>query len=163
MNFIIGGNSPTIEGNRQLTLISLQISEQLGADGEAITARQRLDLPGIAKAGTHHHRLEAMGFIVVEDSRNRLNTGILCALVILGEGFFVPIVDATHKGRNKEYASVGAGSCLGKAEQQGEVAVNAFPFEDFRSANSLPGRGNFNQHPLPAYAHIFVESDEFSG
>src|SRR5688572_30282751 len=72
----------------------------------------------------------------------------------------VPIVDAAHERRDESHAGFGASDCLGEAEQQREVAVNAFALQLFRGANAFPGTGNLYEDTLTDDAGVIIQSNE---
>ena len=52
------------------------------------------------------------------------------------------------KGEIRLHAGLGAGHGLGEAEQQGEVAVDAFLLEHLGGLDAFPGGGDLDQDAL---------------
>ncbi|KPX14876.1 Uncharacterized protein ALO72_05008 [Pseudomonas syringae pv. delphinii] len=136
-----------------------QLLEQLGADGQAITARQLFDLVQIAEAGTHHDGLEVVGLVVVVDARHGLHTGIVCADIIGARRLLVPVVDAAHERRDQKHARFSASNGLGEGKQQRQVGLNTVLLELLGSTNTFPGRGQLDQYPIATDACSIVETD----
>ena len=51
---------------------------------------------------------------------------------------------------------------LRQREEQREIAVDSLFLENFRRADSLPGRGDFDQDAIAGDAVLFVEGDELT-
>ena len=83
-------------------------------------------------------------------------------MVAPGAGL-VPIEDAAHEGGNQGDPRLGAGHRLGKAEQQGEVAVDAFLLQGFRRLDPFPGGGHLDQHPVGANAGGLIQANQLAG
>ena len=77
--------------------------------------------------------------------RHRLHAGIVGAVVILAGVFLVPVENAAHEGRDERDAGIGGGDGLVHAEQQRQVAVDAFLLEHFGGANAFPGGGDLDE------------------
>ena len=60
----------------------------------------------------------------------------------------VPVVDAADERRDQRHAGLGAGHGLGEAEQQRQVAVDAFALEPLGGADAFPGAGDLDQDAL---------------
>jgi hypothetical protein len=56
-----------------------------------------------------------------------------------------------------------ASHCLGHAEEEGEVAMDAFFLQDFSGFDAFPGGGDLDQHALAIRASSFVEADDLAG
>ena len=106
----------------------------------------------------------AKGFEVGEDPGDGEHAGVFRTGIALATGvLFVPIQDAAHKGGDEGHPGFGTGHGLHQAEQQGEVAVDAFLFQHLRRLDPFPRGGNFDQHPLPAEAGCFIAPNDLTG
>ena len=76
---------------------------------------------------------------------------------------FVPVVNTADEGRNQSHSRFGARDGLGEAEEQSQIAVNAFSFEPLGGANALPGAGELDENALTADAFRLIQRDEFTG
>ena len=54
----------------------VQLSKELGADSEGVTAPQGEHLPGVPEAGAHHDGLVAVLLVVTEDLPDTINPKI---------------------------------------------------------------------------------------
>ena len=71
---------------------------------------------------------------------------------------------AADEGRNQGDAGLGAGNGLGKAEEEGEVAVNAVvALELARRLDALPGRRDLDEDALLLDTDGVVQRDELLG
>ena len=148
---------------RQRRVAGLQRGQQLGADGQQVAAGQRGDLADVAEAGAHHLGGDAVALVVVVDGgAPTVHAGVVGAgvrgFVPGGAGaLLVPVVDAADEGRDQLHAGVAAGHGLREAEQQRQVAVDAFAFQHLGGADAFPGGGDLDQHALAADARGFVQ------
>src|SRR5581483_10032697 len=131
----------------------LQLVEEFGTNGEQVRSGQKHDLVDVAEAGAHHLGLVAEFLVVVVNTNNRGDTRILIrwnlrAAVLL----LVPVINTADEGGNQSHSRFGARNCLGEAEEQGQVAVNAFSLQPLGRADAFPGVGDLDQNPRPAYA-----------
>src|SRR5208283_2285906 len=138
-----------------------ELIQKLRADGEQIAPRQTDDLVHIPEARSHHLRLVTELLVVVVNARYGCNTRILvgryfCSALLL----LVPIVNPAYERRDEGNARLGASYCLGKAEQKGQIAVDALRFKDLRCPDSFPGARNLNQNSVPRNPFLFVETNE---
>ncbi|MOA25920.1 hypothetical protein D3C78_1466760 [compost metagenome] len=101
----------------QRRLVVGQLLQQLGADGQAVAAGERLDLAEVAEARAHHHGPVAVGLVVAVDARDGLHARVFATGEVAAFGFLVPVVDAPDEGGDQEHPGIGAGSCLGEVEQ----------------------------------------------
>ena len=60
----------------------VQLSKELGADSEGVTAPQGEHLPGVPEAGAHHDGLVAVLLVVTEDLPDTFNPGIFLGILI---------------------------------------------------------------------------------
>ena len=110
-----------IERCCQRCFIGGQQSQQIRADGEQITTRQGHNLTHIAKARTHDLGGNAILLVIVVNGAHRLHTGVVGAciqrLIPPSAGrLFVPIVDASDKGRNQLHLGLTTRHRLRKGE-----------------------------------------------
>ena len=133
-----------------------------GADGEQVAAGEGEDFALVAEGGAHDLGLVAEFLVVVVDRADRLDAGILLALIVLAGGCLVPVEDAADEGRDELHAGFGAGNGLGEGEQQGEVAVDAFLFEHFGGLDAFPGGGDLDEDAVAGVAFLFVGGDELA-
>jgi hypothetical protein len=74
------------------------------------------------------------------------------------------LTDSTDEGRDQGDAGLGTGDGLTESEQEGQVAVNVVvPLQLSGGLDTLPGRGDLDQDPLPVDTLGLVESDELLG
>jgi hypothetical protein len=55
----------------------------------------------------------------------------------------------------------GASYRLGKAEQQGQIAVDAFQFKDLRCTDSFPDARNLDQYSIPRTPFLLIRETSF--
>ena len=60
----------------------VQLSKELGADGEGVTAPEGEHLPGVPEAGAHHDGLVAVLLVVTEDLPDTLYPGVFLGILI---------------------------------------------------------------------------------
>src|SRR5208337_3059479 len=141
-----------------------ELIQKLRADGEQIAPRQTDDLVDIPEACSHHLRLVTEFLVVIVNARHGCNTRILVGSYLCSTvPFPVPIVNPANEGGDESNARFGASYRLGKAEQKGQIAVDAFQFKDLRCPDSLPGTRNLDQNSIPRKSFLFVEGNELSG
>ena len=80
------------------------------------------------------------------------DAGIVGALVVLAGVFLVPVEDAADEGRDERDAGLGCGDGLVQAEEQRQVAVDAFLLQHFGGADALPGGGDLDEDAVAADA-----------
>ena len=139
------GSSPSVD------------SSSASSCGEMVSRSQPAssrDLADVAEARAHHHGLVAEFLEVVVDARHRLHAGIVGAVVVLAGVFLVPVENAAHEGRDERDAGIGRGNGLVQAEEQRQVAVDAFLLQHFGGANALPGGSDLDQHAVAADARL---------
>src|SRR5208282_140801 len=137
--------------------------QKLRADREQIASRQADDLVEIPEACSHHLRLVTEFLVVVVNARHRVNTWVLVgSYVCSGVLLLVPIVNPAYERGNESNACLGASHRLGKAEQQGQIAVDAFRFQNLRCPDSFPGARNLDENSIPRKSFLLVERNELS-
>lgn len=94
-------------------------------DGQVVTASELDDLANISERGTHNNGLVAELFVVVVDSLDRLDTGVLLLGVLLLRRGLVPVKDTADEGGDQESTGLSGGNSLDEREHEGQVAVNA--------------------------------------
>ena len=154
-----------VQGGPQGRLGGSQLRQQIGADGQQITACQSGDLPDIAKRSTHDFGGDAVFFIVVENRTHRTHARIVgarlrrlvpsspCAL-------FVPVINAADKRRDQLHLGLTTGHRLAKSKQQGQIGVDAFALQLGCGLNAFPSRRNFDQYPITGDALGCIQRDE---
>ncbi len=141
----------------------LEFAEETGGDGEEVAAGEFGDLAFVTEAGAHDLGGVAEVLVVVVDLGDGLDAGIFGGGVVLAGAFFVPVEDATDKRGDQFDAAFGAGDGLGEAEEEGQVAVDAFFLQDFGGFDAFPGGGDFDEDALAGDAGLFVHADEVAG
>ena len=91
------------------------------------------------------------------------DAGIVGAGVVLAGVLLVPVEDAADEGRDQRDLGLGAGDGLVQAEEQGQVAVDAFLFELLGGLDALPGGGELDEHALVADAGSVILLDDVAG
>src|SRR5208283_2911766 len=118
----------------------LQLVEKVWTNGQQICSRQADDLIHIPKTCPHHLGLVAVFLVVVVDAGDGRNAGILVRGNLRAAMLFlVPIVNTTDERRNQRYPGFGARYGLGEAEEQRQIAVDAFLLKKLSCLNTLPG------------------------
>ena len=120
----------------------LQLVEEVRADGEQVRSGQADNLVHVAEARAHHLSLVAKFLVVVVNAGHGCDAGVLVgwnlrAAVLL----FVPVVNTADEGRDQSHSRFGARDRLGEAEEQSQIAVDAFFFEPLGGADAFPGAG----------------------
>ena len=110
----------------------VELGEELGADGERVTAAEGEHLPGVPEAGAHHDGLVTVLLVVAEDLADTLDTGVLLGILIglscLGlrksaslrfnfeavrcVSYLVIVHNSSDEWRNQGDLSLGACNCL---------------------------------------------------
>ena len=85
-----------------------------------------------------------------------MHAGVFGAVVVLARVFLVPVENAAHEGRDERDAGLGRRNGLVQAEEQREVAVDAFLLKDFSGADAFPGRGDLDEDAVAANAGVVV-------
>lgn len=70
---------------------------------------------------------------------------------------FMPIHDPANKWRNEGSSSFGTGYCLGKRENQRQVASDALLLEDFSGLDSFPSSSNLDQNSRFVDSNLLIE------
>ena len=70
---------------------------------------------------------------------------------------------SSNEGGDEGNASLGTGDGLGKAEQKGQVAVDALLLEISGGLDTLPGGSNLDQNSLSGDTGLLVKSNDLSG
>ena len=138
----------------------LQFPKQLGADRQGVAPRQFKDFAFIAKACAHDFSRVAKGLVVGVNPLHRKHTRIFGGRKIPSGAAFVPIQDAADKRGYKRSPGLGAYDRLRKTKEQGHVTADPLPFENFRSLNALPSRGDLDEHPLARDPVARIQLDE---
>ncbi len=123
-----------IELARQVGLGGFELGQQLRGDGEQVAAGELSNLADVAEACAHDYGLVAKMLEVVVNPGDGFDARIVGALVVLAGVLFVPVEDAADEGRDQGDAGLGAGDGLVQAEEQRQVAVNAFLLQDLGRA-----------------------------
>ena len=89
-----------------------------------------------------------------------MHAWIVGALIVLARVFLVPVENAAHEGRDERGARVGGGDGLMKAEEQRQVAVNAFLLEHFGGANAFPCGGDLDEDAIAADVGLLIHADD---
>ena len=139
-------------------------SRRSGTDGEQVRSGQADNLIHVAEARAHHLSLVAEFLVVVVNAGHGCDAGVLVgwnfrAAVLL----LVPVVDTADEWRDQSHSRFGARNRLGEAEEQSQVAVDAFFLQPLGGADALPGAGDLDQNALTADAFRLVQRDEFTG
>lgn len=118
----------------------------------------------VPEASTHDDGLVTVLLVVVEDLLDADNTGVFVAFEVLSGSLLVPVQDAADEGGDKGDVRLGASDGLGKAEEEGEVAVDAVvTFEFASSLDTLPCGRDLDQDAVLLDADGLVESDKLLG
>ena len=106
--------------------------------------------------------------VVLVDGLDRLHAGVVGArlgsLIPVGASLlFVPVVNASDKGRDQLHLGLATSNRLALREQQGQVGVNALLLQLFGRLDAFPGRGDLDQHAVHMHAFGLVELDDALG
>ena len=93
---------------------------------------------------------------------DRQHARIFLGRVVLAGRLLVPVEDAADEGRDQEHPGVGAGDGLGLAEEQRQVAVDAFLLQHFGGADAFPGGGELDEDAILLDAALLVGRDDGS-
>src|SRR5690606_7378702 len=103
----------------------------------------------VTERSAHDYGLVTMLFVVRVDvtDRNHARVGFLSIFStwVLG---LVPVQDTADEWGNQEYASFSAGTSLTETEQQCQVTVDAFPFQNFTSLDTFPCGSQLDQYTV---------------
>lgn len=136
----------------------VQLLQQVGRDGQVVTARQLGDLARVAERGTHDDGLVAELLVVVEDGLDGLDTGVLLGGVVALVGVLEPVEDTAHEGGDQEGTGLGGGDGLDEREHQGQVAVDlVLGLQDVGSLDTLPGGGDLDQDAVLGDTLLLVQ------
>lgn len=136
----------------------VQVLQQVGRDGQVVTAGQLGDLTGVTERGSHDNGLVAVLLVVVEDVLHRLDTGVLLGSVLLLVVGLVPVKDTTNEGGDEEGAGLSTSDGLDSREDEGQVAVDAMlALKDVGGLDTLPGGGDLDEDAVLGDALRFVE------
>ncbi|ENN87512.1 hypothetical protein RHSP_43945 [Rhizobium freirei PRF 81] len=147
----------------QLAFVLGKIVEQVRADRQSVATGQRFDFAGVAERGAHDDRLDVVGLVVVVDVAHRDDARIFLSRVILAGRLLVPVEDAADEGRDQECLGVSAGNSLRLAEQQRQIAVDAFLLQHFGGTDAFPGGGELDEDAITLDAALLVGSDDGAG
>ena len=75
----------------------------------------------------------------------------------------VPVEDAAHERGDQRDAVLGAGDGLVQAEQQGQVAVDAFLLQHGSGLDAFPGGGDLDEDALLGDAGRVILGDDLAG
>jgi hypothetical protein len=135
-----------------------ELLEQVGGDGQVVTASKLGDLASVSERGTHDNGVVAKLLVVVEDGLDGLDTGVLLLGVVLLSRSLVPVEDTTDEGRDEEGTGLSGGNSLDQGEHEGQVGVDAVvALQDLGGLDTLPCRGNLDQDTLLANALLLVK------
>lgn len=136
----------------------VELLQEVGCNGEVITASKLSDLTNAAERGSHDNGLVAELLVVVEDLLHRLDTGvILWSVLLLGVGL-VPVEDTADEGRDEESTGFSSGNGLGQREHESEVAVDAvLALKLVGGLDTLPCRRELDQYTRLVNALGFVQ------
>jgi hypothetical protein len=136
----------------------VQVLQQVGGDGQVVTAGQLGDLAGVTEGGTHDDGLVTVLLVVVEDVLDGLDTGVLRGGVVALVGSLVPVENAAHEGGDQEGTGLGGGNGLDQGEEKGQVAVDAvLGLQDVGGLDTLPGRGDLDEDTVLGDAVVGVQ------
>src|SRR5436190_3576515 len=135
---------------RDLALGLFHLLQEVGADREQVAAGEADDLVHLAKTGPHDLGLVTELLEVVVNPGDRRNARVFLGGDVAAPLLLVPVVDPADERRDQRHASLGAGHGLGKAEQKGQVAVNALALELLGGANTFPSAGDLDEDALSA-------------
>lgn len=141
-----------------------ELGEELGGDGEEVTAGEGDDFAFVAEGCAHDFGVVAEFFIVVVDGFYGDDAGVFVAFKVCAFGVcFMPVEDAADEGGDELDFRFGAGDGLGEGEEEGEVTMDAFFFEDFSGFDAFPCGGDFDEDAVFGDAFFGVGCDEFFG
>ena len=142
----------------------LQLAQELGRDRQQVAAGELGDLADVAEAGTHDLGGIAELLEVVVDLRDRMDARVIGRRDALEALLLeIPVVDAADERGDQRDAGLGAGDGLGEAEEQRQVAVDAFLLELLGGADALPGGGDLDEDALAVDAVGLIKADQPAG
>ena len=152
------GHIPTVQLLGDAGGRVVQLLQQVGRDGQVVTAGQLGDLTSVTERSTHDNGLVAVFLVVVVDVLHRLDTGVLAGSVLLLVVGLVPVEDTTNEGGDEVGAGLSTGDGLDSREDEGQVAVDAvLALEDVGGLDTLPGGGDLDEDTVLGDALRFVE------
>lgn len=152
------GHIPTVQLLGDAGSRVVQLLQQVGRDGQVVTASQLGDLTSVTERSTHDNGLVAVLLVVVVDVLHRLDTGVLAGSVLLLVVGLVPVEDTTNEGGDEVGAGLSTGDGLDSREDEGQVAVDAvLALEDVGGLDTLPGGGDLDEDTVLGDALRFVE------
>jgi hypothetical protein len=138
-----------------------EVLEQVGRDGQVVTASKLSDLASVSERGAHNNGVVTELLVVVEDLLDRLDTGVLLLGVLLLGGGLEPVKDTANEGGDEVSTSLSGTNGLDEREHKGEVGVNAVvTLEDLSSLDTLPGGSNLDQDAVLGDALLAVKLDQ---
>jgi hypothetical protein len=141
-----------------------QFVQKIGGNGQTITSRQFNDFVSVTEGSSHNNGVVSMLFVVVEDAGDRDHTGIFRSressdtLVL-----FVPVHDATNKGRNQSASRLGASDGLRHGENQSQVTGDSLFFKNLSGLDSLPSGGNLDEDAGLVDTDLLVKLNDLAG
>lgn len=136
----------------------VQVLQQVGGDGQVVTASKLGDLTSVTERGTHDDGLVTVLLVVIEDILDGLDTGVLLGGVVALVGGLVPVEDTADEGGDQEGTSLGGGDGLDEGEHEGQVAVDAvLGLQDVGGLDTLVGGGNLDQDTVLGDTVGFVQ------
>mmetsp|Transcript_39524 Transcript_39524/g.112077 ORF Transcript_39524/g.112077 Transcript_39524/m.112077 type:complete len:366 (-) Transcript_39524:271-1368(-) len=154
-----GGPQLEFQGLRAL----LQLTQQLGGDGDVVAASQLKDLALVPEGRRHDNGLVAVHLVVLVDAPHAEHAGVLIGLVGAVIGRLMPVHDAAHKGGNEGRTSVSSCHGLGHGEHECHVGVDALLLQLLAGLDSLPGGGDLDVDAVQADALGGVHVHELVG
>lgn len=143
-----------------LVLGVAELLEELGGNGEEVTAGKSLDLASVTERGTHDDGLVSVLLVVGVDAADGLDSWVGLGGVLLSSVLLVPVEDTADEGGDEGDLGLGGSNSLGKAEEEGEVAVDTLLLEDLGGLDTLPGGGDLDEDTVLVNANVLVELDE---
>jgi hypothetical protein len=135
-----------------------EVLEQVGRDGQVVTASKLSDLASVSERGAHNNGVVTELLVVVEDLLDRLDTRVLLLGVLLLGGGLEPVKNTADEGGNKVSASLGGTNSLDEREHQGEIGVDTVvTLEDLSSLDTLPCGSDLDQDAVLGDALLAVE------
>ena len=165
VDLLLGGlGIKGVELALQFPLGLAQLVKQAWGDGEQIASRQLDDFVGVAETRPHHLGFVAVGLEVVEDLAHGKHAGIFWAWITRSAGTFLePVQNSPHEGGNQGDPCFRTGHRLGKAKEQGEVAMDALALQFFSGLDAFPGGSDFDQHPIGANPGHPIQTNQLAG
>ena len=136
-----------------------QVGKPVRADGEKVAAGQLSDLADVAERGAHDLRVVAVLFVVVEDGADGSNARIR-VVCVEARLLLVPVEDTPDEGGDEPHVHLGARDGLAETEEERQVAVDAFLFENLGGLDAFPRGTQLDQDALLRDASSFVQLNE---